>query len=223
MEYQGAKMLTVSKIIFTDPVIERLRGQNKELREENEKLAGKLEQQRLSSDAMLATLTVEFLGPHKLLEAIKTFKVFSFDTLCYCMHCSRVFQTPYRSSRYPGRICPIFVQLVTQLRNHHLSFRCLYHPDGSKVYENHTIPPEGFDPNSSAFPNESVAHQNAHIVFRETGNPYDFKYGLRLCDADTPFHPEIRKVNELIATLRSYHLDGTVVNPGDAGAAGDRP
>ena len=225
MQLSATRMVAVSKLIFTEPLIDSLREDKKKLErahgEEREQLLQKILQIRLSHDRMMATLSVEFLGPQKLLEAVKTVRVLEYDFLCYCRACSGTFGAPANPFRCHTHICPVFLSLVDELHNHQLTFWCLRGTDGVIIEDPIPVsvdgiavepPPallvEDYDPSPSVFPREDIDPHDVHLVFARVGDAYDFKYGKKLHLADSPFHPELSKIGRLINTLKGQYLPG---------------
>ena len=197
---QSLRLMSVAHLVFTDPLI-------KALREENKRLAlgvQRVEKQLAATQGVLDNTMEHFLGANTFLIAIKNFNNTHLGARCNCPHCTRALMLPpLRQNAI--KLCNLFIELAQTLHAHEISFVCRLDRNGD-VRQGLPPVPADFPPPGIAFHADTVSHLDLHIVFEQMGNPYDFKYGMRLWTADSPYHPELFKVHNLMRHM--YQRDG---------------
>ena len=200
VQRQSVRLLSVASVVFTDPLI-------KTLRDENKRLAlgvKRVEKQLAVTEAILGTTMEHFLGANTFLIAIKNFNNTHLGARCNCPHCTRALMLPPLRQN-ANKLCTLFIELAQTLHAHEITFVCRLDRNGA-VRQGLPPVPADFPPPGIAFDADTVSHLDLHLVFEQMGNPYDFKYGMRLWIADSPYHPELFKVHNLMRHM--YQRDG---------------
>jgi hypothetical protein len=202
IQKQACRLLSVANVVYTDPLVRLLRDRLKPVTEERDRL----QEERDKLRTQLAFAVRESLGIAVLRRQIMLYSCDYFGLQCNCQFCCRAFDLSETRIKQ-RRMCEVFGNAIEVLRESGLRYAFIKYRTG-RLVEFHPEVPADFPPLNTAFPADTLSHIQAHIVFDQIGNPYDFKYGRRLWHVDSLEHPEAVKLYAAIKELQRRSLSG---------------
>lgn len=192
---QGAcKLLSVARVVFTDPAIQGLRAR-----------AAEQEDTILALRFTLETCALEVIGHAAVLEAVRLYAHSYFGLTCQCRFCAKTFNEPEEWVNKKMR-CRLFSQVNQLLNMCGITFTFMRYFKGNPCEDIPPIP-EDFAAKRTIFIPDTITHLDKHIVFEQMGNVYDFKFGTPLHDVDSLYHPEGFKLLKFVKLLREKTLE----------------